>query len=82
MFVQGFGPVNDKDGLDVIEIFAGSHRIYSMALECGLQATAFDVIWLQSLHVFTSGQKLCQLVYRSSFSTFDIIHFTYLLSLR
>ena len=78
MFVQGFGPVNDKDGLDVIEIFAGSHRIYSMALERGLQATAFDVIWLQSLHAFTSGQK----PYRSSFSTFDIIHFTYLLSLR
>ena len=44
LFAPGFGPIKEEHGLDVVEIFAGSHRIQTNALECGLQATAFDVV--------------------------------------
>lgn len=42
----GYGEVPQAEGLDVMEMFAGSHRIYSAGLDSGLKGTAFDATCL------------------------------------
>ena len=44
---RGYGDVLERDGLDFIELFAGSHRIHQAALDYGIASTAFDVLQQQ-----------------------------------
>ena len=45
--LQGFGDVSEPEELDVVELFAGVHRIHDAANFFDLRADAYDVSCLQ-----------------------------------